>query len=187
MNKSGYALVAVAFVGIFVVHSFDPGLIRFKSYTSGEFAQQLMPLVLVALFIERGLEVFLKVWRGAQQAKIEHDVEKARTTAAADASKRVEVHNAEDALRGYKSTTQQIALPAALVLGILISTLGIRGLGALLDAEAFAKLPHSQQTWFTAMDVLLTGALLGGGSDFVHQFVTTFTDLMDATSKKAKA
>lgn len=187
MNKSAYVLVAVALTGILVLYSLNPALIRFKNFSSSEFAQQLTPLMLVALFIERGLEVFLKVWRGAKQAELDHNVEKAKTAAAADASKQGEVHSAEDVLRGYKSTTQGIALPAALVLGLLISTLGIRGLGAFLDWDAFAKLPHSQQSWFTVMDVVLTGALLGGGSDFVHQFITTFTDLMDATSKKAKA
>ncbi len=87
----------------------------------------------------------------------------------------------------YQSATQQIALPAALVLGILISAIGIRALGPLVDPDAISKLPAVQAKSFAVMDVLMTGSLVGGGSKFVHKFITTLTTLLDSTAQKAKA
>ncbi|MFZ0962879.1 MAG: hypothetical protein WAO35_18595 [Terriglobia bacterium] len=180
-------LAVIALLGILIVFWLNPGVIRFKAFSAAEFTQQLTPLALVALFIERGLEIILTAWRGGQEARLRHNVDKAKQIADKDPSKLGDLHAAEDVLTDFSSATQRIALPAAIALGILISALGIRGFGTLLDTSVFAKLPAAQQTWFTVMDVLLTGSLLGGGSDFVHKVITTFTDLMEATSQKAKA
>jgi hypothetical protein len=185
MGKSRYLVVLVAMGAIIFIYNLNPGVIRFKGFSAAEFTQQLTPLVLIALFIERSLEVFLNVWRGGQETKLQRTVDKASQCAKVDPTKLSVLHDAEDALADYRHATQQIAIPAALTLGILISALGIRGLGTLLDRVEFGKLPGPQQIWFTIADVLMTGALLGGGSDFVHQVITTFTDLMDATSQKA--
>jgi H+/Cl- antiporter ClcA len=186
VDKLRYVIAAVAIGAVLlIIYFLKPGVIRFKSFSAAEFVQQLTPLVLAALFIERSLEVFLNVWRGGQEAKLERAIEKAKQKAAVNQATIVEVHNAEDALSDYRFSTQQIAIPASLILGILLSALGIRGLGALLDLVEFKKLSESQQTWVNIADVLLTGALIGGGSDFMHKVITTFTDLMDATSRKA--
>jgi len=180
----GIGLAGVALLGIFIIFSLNPGVIRFKAFTAAEFTQQLTPLVLVALFIERSLEVFLTAWRGGQEARLRHNVDKAKQIADKDATKLGDLHASEDLLTDYSSATRRIAFPVAIILGILISALGIRGFGTLLDTAVFGKLPAAQQSWFTVMDVLLTGSLLGGGSDFVHKVITTFTDLMDATSNR---
>jgi hypothetical protein len=37
-----------------------------------------------------------------------------------------------------------------------------------------------------AMDVLLTGMLLGGGADGLHKLVSIFTNFMDSTAQQAK-
>src|SRR6266481_5981172 len=89
-------------------------------------------------------------------------------------------------LRNTDLPQQQIALHSALVLGILIASLGVRGLGNFADLDKLTDHP-TQKYLFNVADVLLTGALVGGGSDFMHKLITTFTDLMDATSQKAKA
>jgi hypothetical protein len=68
----------------------------------------------------------------------------------------------------------------------VISALGVRGLGNLANLAALNDHP-TQKYLFNVADVLLTGALVGWGSDFMHKVITTFTDLMDATSQKAKA
>ncbi len=88
-------------------------------------------------------------------------------------------------LRNTDLPQQQIALHSALVLGILIASLGVRGLGNFADLDKLTDHP-TQKYLFNVADVLLTGALVGGGSDFMHKLITTFTDLMDATSQKAK-
>jgi hypothetical protein len=177
-------VVVMAFIAV-LLYFFWPnfGAIRFKNYSAAEFTQQLMPLALVALFIERSLEVVVTAWRGGDAETKQLAVDNAAAEAKADTSKLPALATAKTALTNYKSETRQIAFPAALILGIIISALGIRGLGTLLDTTVFAALPGPQQRGFTIVDVLLTGSLLGGGSDFVHKVITTFTDLLDATKK----
>jgi hypothetical protein len=67
----------------------------------------------------------------------------------------------------------------------LIASLGVRGLGNFVSLANLTE-HNTQRFLFNVADVLLTGALVGGGSDFMHQIITTFTDLMSATSQKAK-
>jgi hypothetical protein len=72
-------------------------------------------------------------------------VDQAIQVAAADPARLTEVHPIQDALADYKIKTQQIALVAALVLGILISALGIRGMGTLVDPKTFPSPVGPQQ------------------------------------------
>ena len=188
MGKLQYVVGFVALAAVVLVYKSHMGVIHFRNFSPGDLAQQLTPLLLVAVFIERSLEVFLTVWRGGRATTLQRDVEKATALADNDPSKVEKLHAAKDALANYKFSTQQIAFPLALVLGMLICALGIRGLGTLVDwsLPSNAVVLDYQRKWFNVMDVLLTGALVGGGSDFVHQVITTITDLMDATSQKAK-
>lgn len=52
--------------------------------------------------------------------------------------------------------------------------------------EIFALLPDVHQRLFRTTDVLLTGAVLGGGSDALHQLVLVFTNFMGTTAKRVK-
>jgi len=186
MDKLRYVVILAAVGGLVLVYWLNPVVIPFRNYSAADFTQQLTPLVLIALFIERSLEVFLTVWRGPKAAALQRDVDEAAALPDSDPTKAKALHDATDALTEYKSVTQQIALPSALALGILISALGVRGLGSLANLAALTD--HATQKYlFNVADVLLTGALVGGGSDFMHKVITTFTDLMDATSQKAKA
>ncbi|HEV2177887.1 MAG TPA: hypothetical protein VGW33_11915 [Terriglobia bacterium] len=174
-------MIVVAALGTGIaVFTWPPGPIRFGQFSAAQFTQQLTPLFLVALLIERSLEVFLTTWRGPGLAVLQRSVDQKEQMMAAGAAILPDLHQAQDALTNYKSATQQIAMPSALVLGVLISALGIRCLGNLVAADAFTGHP-TQQAWFTVADVLLTGALVGGGSDFVHQFITSLTNFMNKT------
>ena len=186
MNKLRLGLIVFLLLGVVVSWWLTPGVIHFRQFSAADFVQQLTPLALVALFIERGLEVFLTTWRGGKAQELARDVKKAQELVARNQANLTDQHAAEDALTQYKSATQQIALPAALILGILVCGFGVRGIGPFLDTNAFSNLRSIQQKLFTTMDVLLTGLLVSGGSDFVHKFISIFTNFMDATAEKAK-
>jgi len=186
LNKLKLGLIVFILIGVIASWWLAPGVIHFRQFSAAYFVQQLTPLMLVALFIERGLEVFLTAWRGGKAADLARNVEKTQELVAKNQAPITDAHAAEDGLTQYKSETQQIALPAALFLGIVICAFGIRGLGPFVDADAFNNLHDVQKKLFTAMDVLLTGALVGGGSDFVHKFISVFTNFMDSTAAKAK-
>jgi len=186
MKNLKYLVLISAFGAAVVIYLLNPAVIHFKPYSAADFTQQLAPLVLIALFIERSLEVLITVWRGGRAGELQRDVEKSIALPESDQLRATKVQAAIDAFDRYKFVTQQIALPSALILGILISALGIRGLGNFADLDKLTDHP-TQKYLFNVADVLLTGALVGGGSDFVHKVITTFTGLMDATSQKAEA
>ncbi len=164
----GLGIIASAVLVIFL----NPRLVRFWPFTAGEFVQLIAPLVLVALFIERALEVFITSWRAPESKTLE-------LAAAADPTKQLQ-HS------GYKSRTQRIAFIAGTTIGVLVSALGIRALGLFVDPVVFDALPSAQQTLFRIADVLLTGAILGGGADALHKLVLVFTNFMTSTSELAK-
>lgn len=133
-----------------------PGLVRFRPFGVGELAQLIAPLFLVALFVERIIEVFLGTLR---QPGDGHD---------------------------DKARTRRIAFAAGTTIGVVVAALGVRVLELLVDPTVFAELPELQRRLFHVADVLFTGAILGGGADGVHKLVTMFTAFVDATARQAR-
>jgi Na+/proline symporter len=112
MLKLRSALILIVIVGIAIPFALKPGLVTFSSFTSAYFVQQLTPLVLVSLFIERALEVFLTAWRGKSAADLTQKVKRARAAAGPNQAPSPNQLDAEDNLTAYKTDTQRIALPA---------------------------------------------------------------------------
>ena len=57
--------------------------------------------------------------------------------------------------------------------------MGVRALEWFVDPAVFEDLGTAQQNAFTAVDVILTVTVLGGGSEALHKMVTVFTNFMD--------
>ena len=185
MSKSRYCVIAAVILGLGLVYWLKPAPIPFTNYSPAVFVQQLTPLLLVAIFIERSLEVVVTVWQGDRLALLEQRVNQAAALPETDPTRTASLAAANDALQLCKCSTKQKALPLALILGVVISSLGVRGLGNFADLEKVVD--HTTQKYlFNLADVLLTGALMGGGSDFVHKIITTLTEIMDATSQRSK-
>lgn len=161
---------------------FNPASLVFRTFNVTEFVQSMMPLVMFALFIERVLEVFLTSWRAHRTAELKKRAAFARKKS----SKQESRLPAEDAYRQYRSQTQRIAFFAGTTLGVVVAALGIRVLELSVDPVVFKTLPHVQQRLFRTTDVLMTGAVLGGGSDALHQLVMVFTNFMGTAAKRAK-
>jgi hypothetical protein len=173
-------LVLLIVVGVVVTAAGNPGLVTFVPKDAGQFLATMAPLVLVSLFIERALEVFMTTWRGPDAARL---TQEARLAAAGGTGGRTEAA----ALLGYKATTQRIAFLTGIGLGVVVSALGVRGLGQFVDLAAFEHLEPFQRDWFNACDVLLTGAVLGGGADGLHKFIVAFTTFLDTTARRNQA
>ncbi len=179
--------VGISVIGVVLAVLLKSQLVQFWTFTAQDVARLLTPLILTALFIERALEVFLTPWRGEGAEQISRGLEEAKKLVAQGKAP-AEQHQsqAEAALIAYKAKTRQIAFLLALAFGIVISALGIRGLEPFFEPSAFGKLPSAQHALLSGVDVLLTGALLGGGADGLHKLVSVFTNYMDAAAKKAK-
>lgn len=66
----------------------------------------------------------------------------------------------------------------AMVLGVLAAIVGARALGPFVDPSQLAEgvVWGGQSAWFAGVDVLITGALLAGGADGIHQIVNRFLE-----------
>ena len=179
-------LLAIALCIVIIVWM-NPSLIRFWPFTAGEVVQLLTPLFLIALFIERALEVFLTVWRAGGSANVELEVRHFRKLSDKNpATHSSDLLNSERLLSAYKAETQKIAFICGIAFGIVVSAFGVRSIELFVDPDVFRSLPGIQRSLFNVVDVILTGALLGGGADGMHKLVSVFTNYMDATSKKIK-
>jgi len=170
-----------------VVWSFD--FIRFSEFTVGQYVRVFSMLFLVALFMERALEVFLTAWRGEGATEILRGIEKLKAISAHREVNEDEIERVEDARRTYevyRVKTQRIAFLGSLALGIVISAAGIRALASLVDPEMLGDVEPVQRRLFGLMDVILTGALLGGGTEAIHQLVSVFSNTMAKIAQQAK-
>jgi hypothetical protein len=162
------------------VLALDPGLVRFADVTVADVGRIAAPLVLLALFLERALEVVVGAWReGDRQA-----LELACLSPEIDGEER---QGRRGALAAHRDTTRCIALLSSLTLGVLLSALGVRVLEQLVDADMLAALAEWQQRSFAVLDVLVTGALLAGGADGLHKVVSAFTTFMEQSSQRIRA
>jgi len=174
---------------LLVTALYAPGLIRFWPFSVMEIVHRIAPLFLISLFIERGLEVFVTAWRGPDAAIRDHRIRQLRKAIRdgnADAEAEIELARACAAKEQCRSRMRRVAFAGSVALGVIVSAAGVRALGLFVDPAAFRGLSSEQQASFNTVDVLLTGAMLGGGSDALHKFVTVFTNFMERTAKQAK-
>jgi len=174
-------------------------------------------LLLVALFVERVIEVFVSVWCDPQTAmheqnldywqtrkgQLEKDVTRLtneltsptppspsrkdeidqtlqeRRAAIEDAMANADVE--EKALIPFRARTQKVSTWIGLAIGVFVSAAGYRFLAQIVDASVLGKTP--QGSMFVAADVLLTGAVLAGGSKLVHEIFAVYEAFMQTTSK----
>jgi hypothetical protein len=82
---------------------------------------------------------------------------------------------AEPKLIDHRSKTIRQTSIVATVLGVLIAVVGVRTLAPSLPDGGFPSAASDlQQGLFAAVDVLITGALLAGGADALHQLIKRF-------------
>ena len=137
---------------------------------------QLGILYIVALFVERSLEVLIKAWRQGGKSRLEAEARSAEEGARAEAEK---------ALEEYRAGTQRRALLVGLTLGILVSLSGVRLLGPIFEfggADGWSF----QQAVFQFIDIIVTAGLIAGGSATIHELMALIDDFLKASRKRAK-
>ena len=135
---------------------------------------QLGILYIVALFVERSLEVLIKAWRQGGKFRLVEKVRSAEESGQADAEKQ---------LQQYKAGTQRRALLLGLTLGIMVSLSGIRLLGPIFNVGTEWSF---QVAVFHFTDILLTAGLIGGGSATIHELMALVDDFLKTSRKRAK-
>ncbi|YAG15769.1 MotA/TolQ/ExbB proton channel domain-containing protein [Nostoc sp. DSM 114161] len=83
----------------------------------------------------------------------------------------------------YKADTRTIALWTSLLVGLLISAIGVRSIEPLVIIDSNNQI---QLVIFRSLDALLTGGLIAGGSEGIHKIIQVFINFMEATSQQIK-
>ena len=135
---------------------------------------QLGVLYIIALFVERAIEVLIKAWRQGGKISLEEN----------------KVSNPDDPqtkneLEKYKVGTQRRALLVALTLGILVSLAGVRLLGPIFGVDSSDQQWGIQQGIFQFTDIVITAGLIAGGSTTIHELMALIDDFLKTTRKQA--
>lgn len=184
-----YALTAILILVTVAAILFGASLLRFQLLTDAQSVISILtPIFIYSFFVERAVEVFTSVWRAGDsdtlKLAVKQNVEKTKRASSAALS---ELHTLQHQLSQYKATTRDITFVISFVIGILISLAGVRALALFVDPVSLADLSPVQSTCFVVLDIFVTGALVGGGSDWMHKLVTMTTALFDSTKEKALA
>lgn len=160
----------------------------------GDVTALLTTFFVLALFVERTLEVFITVWRGKETTKRENElqtVKQALAQSPAESALQEPMKEKTDWLVEYKCETQAIALRSGLVLGILIAAAGVRSFSTFVGGPV---VPNPTPFWssvqtgtFYVLDVLVSGGIIGGGSNAIHKMMNVITEFFDATAKNMKS
>jgi hypothetical protein len=196
MDKTKLAIVwgfLVVLLVFGVVLGMQVGSLELKPVSVGDITQLLATFFVLALFVERTLEVFITAWRGKEtviREKELHIAKRALAESVNEAARQETVGTRTRELVEYKGETQKIALRTGLVLGILIAAVGVRTFGTFVvppaASTATAPWSHVQAVTFAALDVLISGGIIGGGSDAIHKMMNVITGFFDATAEKLK-
>lgn len=83
----------------------------------------------------------------------------------------------------YRAGSRFIAQWLGLGIGVLVALVGVRVLGNIVDITTLSK---AQEAAFVVVDVLLTGAVLAGGSEAINKIMKVYNSFMIKTAEKAK-
>ena len=179
-----YTLIAVIFFVSLI-------LLRDKVYfwpmdDLGEFTTFIAPLFLIALFLERALEVIVMTFMGPRRIELEHHYD-FLPKIGAEGAKVDDIFKAKLELERHKAKSLKLSLILGALLGLCVSAAGIRVLEPLVDPVSFNKLDAFQRVWFAGLDIVITGALLAGGSEGLHKIVSLFTTFLDERKERIEA
>ena len=151
-------------------------------------------LFIIAVFVERAQQVYLSAWRGPCKARrkakvtgLESRLDRLGNDSASDDKRETitdELQEANKALAEYRSDTQRIALIGGLLLGVVISFVGPRILSEVI--VVYGEMGSWQAALYHGTDILITGGLLGGGSEGIHKLIALITDFLDMTRANIK-
>jgi len=146
-------------------------------------------IFLISLFVERAIEIFLSAWRSEGADKLDLSItqktEELEEEQNQDSKRNIkqELKKLKEKRMNYSAKSRIQALWIGLVISALIASVGIRILGTIVD---ITRMPAVQKSLFTGVDILLTSAVLAGGSDAINKLMKIYNSFMTTTNNKIK-
>lgn len=177
---------ASASIGIFSLYvGFISTPLTFKPFSAEDILRLLGSLAVIALLVERTIEVSIGAWRGKVSDRLFSAAESAKL-ALVSAPASITLHETvvanESELIEYRSETKKLALRTGVLLGLLVAATGLRTMESLVTAIG----EGANASLFRLLDVVMTAAVIGGGSEAIHRMVSTVTTYLDATTQAVR-
>lgn len=172
---------------LYILHRYNMAGVELKPITESNVLAVITSLFVVAIFMERSVEAILIPVRTPDRQKIEQELEDIRILSVINENEKYDLRSKERELEVYKLGTARRAYWLSFIFGLLISLVGVRTLGGLVDSNALKMLGSEQNTLFMCVDIFLTGGVIAGGSaaiDKIGRGISTYFNLKSATAAK---
>jgi hypothetical protein len=150
-------------------------------------------VVVVTIVVERAMEVLLTPLRAPKSEKIGQEIKKLEEEIELKpiATRGVnhvwgDLIEKRDERLDHKSFTRKLSFAISIPIGISISTLGFRILAPLVLPESLGNLQGISKVSFHGLDIILSGLLIAGGSDWIHRLMNLVKGMGISNNKKKK-
>ena len=160
----------------------SPDYIRLLDIDANSALRIIGSLFIVTAFVERAVQVILGIWVEPGKLEIKGKISAAKAKRAGGATPDADEIAQTQALEKYRAASGKLAFTLALFMGVAVSWIGVRSLRALIDPVSYDEIGTDiQRHIFTLVDVVVTGALIAGGSNGMHELMQTITEFFGQT------
>ncbi|NEQ51171.1 MAG: hypothetical protein F6K11_13715 [Leptolyngbya sp. SIO3F4] len=192
-----YAVYAVLVCSLcYVLLPMDP--LAFQPTIIKIILQQLTILLFMALFLERALEVYKLSYLSPEKERLGAQVDYCQSKLDSISSDtdgsisseilqtvQLDLFNAEEHLRVYRTHVRRNLLQTAIIFGFLIGLVGVRSLeGIVYLPKPDSTLEEFRFYLFRVLDLLLTAGLVAGGSEGIHGIIKQLNNLFPDIPQK---
>ena len=180
-----YAILILALI-LLAAYYINIDALNYKADVITNITSLLGYLLIISLFVERSIEVFLSAMRSEQadilDRKTNRLIEKIESTKPNPAPKDIdELEEVKDERTKYRARSRFISIWIGLVIGVIIAVVGVRVLGQILEVD---NLTGIQKGFFIIVDVLITGSILAGGSEAINKIMKVYNNFMNKAADK---
>lgn len=181
---------------LYILIPIDP--LTFQVLSFDVVIRRLSVLIIVALFLERALEVYKLSYFAQEKKRLEtqiiqrqleletlvSDSEDSSSNSDAVQAAALRILSAEEDLRLYKDQTRQQILQVAIVFGLLLSSVGLRCLEGIVQYPTPETISETFRLYlFRVLDLSLTAGLIAGGSEGIHNILKKLYSFFPDTSQ----
>ncbi|MEM7065475.1 MAG: hypothetical protein AAF572_20205 [Cyanobacteria bacterium P01_B01_bin.77] len=160
--------------------------LTFQALSFDVVIRRLSVLIIVALFLERALEVYKLSYFSQKKERLTAEVEQRQLelnvlllSRAEDSSKSEAIQEskeclfkAEEKLQVHQDYTRQRILQVAIVFALLLSAVGLRSLEGIVQYPSSETISEIFRLYlFRVLDLSLTAGLIAGGSEGIHNII----------------
>lgn len=160
--------------------------LTFQALSVDVVIRRLLILIVVALFLERALEVYKLFYFSQEKERLTAQVKQrqlelntlllssAEDSSRSDAVQTIKdrLFSAEENLQVHQDHTRQRILQVAIAFALLLSAVGLRSLEGIVQYPAPETISETFRLYlFRVLDLSLTAGLIAGGSEGLHSII----------------